>query len=86
MDVHLSSDLEALIGAKVASGRYHSADEVLQDALRLLDERDRLDEAKLADLRLEIRRGLDQLDRGESAPLDIEAIKMKARMQRQARR
>ena len=34
-----------------------------------------------ASLQRDVRRGLEQLDRGESAPLDMEAIKAKARLQ-----
>ena len=82
MDVALSPDLEQLIDAKVDSGHYESATEVVSDALRLLDEWDRIQAARQAELKRDIRRGLEQLDRGESAPLDIEAIKSEARLQR----
>jgi len=41
------------------SGRYTSASEVIREALRLMDERDRLLEAKLDQLRQDIREGLD---------------------------
>ena len=40
--------------------------EVVREALRLLDERDRMREMRLEDLRKDIQIGLDQLDRGES--------------------
>ena len=59
-----------------------TASEVVSDALRLLDEWDRIQEARQAELERDVRRGLEQLDRGESAPLDVEAIKKKARLQR----
>ncbi|MEM7350468.1 MAG: type II toxin-antitoxin system ParD family antitoxin [Acidobacteriota bacterium] len=81
MNVALSPDLVALIDTKVDSGRYQSASEVVTDALRLLDEWDRMQQARQAELQRDVRRGLEQLDRGESAPLDMEAIKAKARMQ-----
>ncbi len=82
MNVALSPELVKLIGTKVDSGRYGSANEVVSDALRLLDEWDRIQEARQTDLRRDVRRGLEQLDRGESAPLDMDAIKAKARLQR----
>jgi putative addiction module CopG family antidote len=45
MNVHLSEDLEKLVQAKVESGRYRSADEVISKALLALDQRDQaLDE------------------------------------------
>lgn len=40
-NVSLTPELEALVDAKVASGRYRSASEVVRAALRLLDERER---------------------------------------------
>jgi putative addiction module CopG family antidote len=40
MNVHLSEDLEKLVQAKVESGRYRSADEVISKALLALDQRD----------------------------------------------
>ena len=82
MNVTLSPELEKLVDAKVNSGLYASSSEVVSDALRLLDEWDRIQEARQAELKRDIRRGLEQLDRGESAPLDVEAIKKKARLQR----
>ncbi len=82
MNVALSPEFEQLIDTKVESGRYGSASEVVSEALRLLDEWDRIQQARRAELKRDIRRGLEQLDRGDSAPLDIEAIKAKARLQR----
>lgn len=42
MSVQIADDVETIIREKVESGLYPSADEVLREALRLLDERDRL--------------------------------------------
>lgn len=76
MNVSLTPQLEKLIQEKVDSGMYHSASEVIRDALRLLDERDRINQAKLDALRLEIRKGLDS---GSAGDLDMAAIKAEAR-------
>ncbi len=65
MNVSLTPELEALVQAKVAGGRYQSASEVFREALRLLEERDRLREAQLEQLRGRIAVGLDQARRGE---------------------
>jgi antitoxin ParD1/3/4 len=43
MSVSLTPDLEAMIRERVASGRYNDADEVVREALRLLQERDQID-------------------------------------------
>jgi antitoxin ParD1/3/4 len=63
----------------VASGLYTSASEVVRAALRLMEEQDRLREAKLEQLRSEVRRGLDS---GPSEAWDAEAVKRKARTRR----
>jgi antitoxin ParD1/3/4 len=71
MHVSLTPQLEELIKHKVESGMYHSSSEVIREALRLLDERDRFQEMKLAALRQEIQAGLNS---GEATPLDMEEI------------
>lgn len=65
MNIALTKELEQLIQDKVKSGRYLSASEVVGEALRLLDERDRIQEARLAELKAKIREGIEELDRGE---------------------
>ena len=42
MSIQLTADVETIVRQKVESGLYPSADEVLREALRLLDEHDRL--------------------------------------------
>jgi len=65
MNVSLTPELEHLVHAKVQSGRYLSASEVVREGLRLLEERDRLFEMRLADLQQKVTVGVDQADRGE---------------------
>lgn len=79
MNVNLTPQLEELVRSKVASGLYTSASEVVREALRLLEEQDRTREAKLEQLRGEIRRGLDG---GPSETWDAGAVKRKARTRR----
>ncbi len=79
MNVSLTKELEHLVAQKIKSGLYHSASEVIRDALQLLDERDRLYQVRLQELRQEIRKGLDQLDRGEGIPFDPDAMKRRLR-------
>ena len=76
MNVNLTDQLEAFVRDKVDSGLYNSASEVVRDALRLLEEQDQFRKAKLEALRVEIQKGLDS---GPAAPLDMRAIKTKAR-------
>ena len=83
MNVSLTPQLEALVQRKVESGLYGSASEVMREALRLLEERDRLRSMRLEALRAEIQQGLDS---GESTPLDMGAIKARGRKRLAAER
>lgn len=70
MNISLTPELEQLIHQKLTSGRYPSASEVVREALRLLEKQDQLRSLKLKELRAEIRVGIEQADRGQTAPLD----------------
>ena len=76
MNISLTPQLEDLVKTKVASGLYGSASEVLREALRLLEERDRIHAIRFEELRTAIKKGLDS---GEPTPLDVEAIKARGR-------
>lgn len=70
MNISLTKELEELVTTKVASGRYHSASEVVREGLRLLEEHDLLRQARIEQLRKDIQVGIDQLDRGEGKAYD----------------
>lgn len=82
MNVNLTPQLEELVRSKVASGLYTSASEVVREALRLLEEQDRLRDARLEQLRGDVRRGLDS---GPSETWDAEAVKRQGRARRASR-
>ena len=82
MSVDLALDLESLVREKVESGLYRSPDDVLREALRLLEDRDRLRAIRLEELRKEIAIGIDQADRGESAPFDAKETLARVRGRR----
>ncbi|MEH1920549.1 MULTISPECIES: type II toxin-antitoxin system ParD family antitoxin [unclassified Nostoc] len=65
MNISLTPELEQLVKDKVSSGRYHSVSEVMGEALRLLDERDRVQEKRLAELKAKIQEGIEASERGE---------------------
>lgn len=79
MNVSLTTELENYVKAKVATGMYNSASEVLREALRLMEERDAIQAMKLEALRQEINQGLTSIEQGQHKPLDIEEIKAKGR-------
>ncbi len=64
MDVSLTRESEELVQAKLETGRYHSAGEVVSEALRLLDERDHLLELTREAVHGKISAGLKSLDEG----------------------
>jgi antitoxin ParD1/3/4 len=82
MDVSLTPELEELIDQKVKSGLYNSASEVIREGLRLLKEQDELMRLRHEELRREVLRGHEQAQRGESRPLDVEAVKAEGRERR----
>jgi len=65
MNVNLTPELEELIHDKVNRGPYASASEVVQEALRLLEERDQDRDLRIRELRNKIDQGLASLERGE---------------------
>ncbi len=65
MNVSLTPELEEYVAAKVKSGLYNSASEVVREGLRLVHEQDQLREIKLSGLKKEVQKGIDQLERGE---------------------
>ena len=79
MNVNLTPQLESLIKQKVASGLYNSASEVVREALRLLEEQDRVRTLRLEALRRDICEGLAS---GEPAPWGPEALQEEARNRR----
>ena len=70
MNVSLTPELDKFVASKVESGRYTSASEVVREALRLLEERDRVSNAELAAFDRELGARLAALDAGESVNPD----------------
>jgi antitoxin ParD1/3/4 len=79
VNVSLTRELEELVNQKVKTGLYQTASEVVREGLRLLEERDRLYQLRLDELRRDVRTGVEQLDRGEGRPLDAPRLKERLR-------
>ena len=74
MHVSLTPELESRVKAKVESGLYNNASEVIREALRFMDiHEDWVHEIKLAHLREQLKVGVDQLDRGEGIAIESKA-------------
>jgi antitoxin ParD1/3/4 len=79
MNISLTPELEELVNQKVESGMYHSASEVIREGLRLLKDQDELKRIRLDELRREIGKGIDSLNRSEGKPLDLNRLKSEGR-------
>ncbi|MDQ3649176.1 MAG: type II toxin-antitoxin system ParD family antitoxin [Acidobacteriota bacterium] len=79
MNVSLTPELDEFVNEKVQSGLYNSASEVVREGLRLLREQDDLKRFRLVELKREIKKGIDSLDRGEGRAFDADAVKAKGR-------
>jgi len=87
MNVSLTRRFQRMIDRRVASGRYGSASEVVREALRLLEERETLQQARLQQLRRDVTIGIRALETGDVMPFDralVASVKAEGR-QRLAR-
>lgn len=55
--VTLTAELDRFVASKVDSGRYEKASDVVWAALRALEHQERLDEARIANLRASLEEG-----------------------------
>jgi antitoxin ParD1/3/4 len=73
-NVVLTEHHEKVISDLVGSGRYQNASEVLREGLRLIEERDSRDAAKLKILQEAARAGFADFDDGRFIELEDDAI------------
>jgi antitoxin ParD1/3/4 len=75
-NVSLGKYYDEFVEEKVRSGRYATASEVIRDGLRHLQNQERRETERLAILRAEIRKGLDDSEfvDGEAAFAELDAI------------
>jgi antitoxin ParD1/3/4 len=66
-NVVLSEHQHELVETLVQSGRYQNASEVLREGLRLIEERDRIEEVKLKALKQATRQGWADISAGRYA-------------------
>lgn len=73
-NVVLTDHHEQVIEQLVRSGRYQNASEVLREGVRLVEQREAEDAAKLAALRAAVQVGLDQLEAGDYIEVDDDGL------------
>ncbi|MEH2291882.1 type II toxin-antitoxin system ParD family antitoxin [Nostoc sp.] len=61
MNITLKSEIEQFIQAQIASGRFASAEDVINEAFKLLQERER----RIEELRQKIAVGTEQIAKGQ---------------------
>jgi antitoxin ParD1/3/4 len=84
VNVSLTPELEEFIQKKVTSGRYTSASEVVREALRLLEDQEKVIAAQRKEFRAELERRTASLQRGEG--LDGEKVFATIRKKSEERR
>lgn len=71
MHISLTPELESRVKAKVESGLYNNASEVIREALRFMETHEAwIGEIKLARLREQINQGLAQLDQRQGKEIE----------------
>lgn len=74
MHVSLTAELETRVKAKVESGLYNNASEVIREALRFMETHDEwIREIKLAKLREQLNVGAAQVEQGNSINIKTES-------------
>ncbi len=69
------SSIDQYVHQKIASSQFASREDFAREAFRVYREL----ETHHADLRAEVQRRIAQVERGETGPLDVEAIKVQGR-------
>jgi antitoxin ParD1/3/4 len=69
-NISLTDEQDAFVEKVVEAGEYQNASEAVRDALRALQQRRREDALKLKALRIQIKAGVDALDRGDFVEVD----------------
>ena len=73
-NVVLSDHQHELVESLVQSGRYQNASEVLREGLRLIEERERAEQAKLKALKQAARQGWSDITAARYADVDDERL------------
>ncbi len=86
MNIQLKPELEEIIQAQIATGKYADAEEVISKALKLLLEWDKSYQQWVEETRQKVDVAIEQLDRGEGidGEVVIEKLREKLRTAREA--
>ena len=73
-NISLTPEQDAFVDSVVKAGEYQNASEAVRDALRVLQQRRREDVLKLKALRMQIKAGVEALERGDFIEVDAEDL------------
>lgn len=82
MTIAIKPELERKIADKVKSGRYASADEVVADALKVLERVEETERLCKADIAAKAEEGWASAERGESISADVAVARLWDRINR----
>jgi antitoxin ParD1/3/4 len=68
-NVNLTEHFDRFIENGITSGRFSNASEVVREGLRLLEQREQEDTARLQWLRAAVKEGIDDIERGDYVTL-----------------
>ena len=75
MNVSVAAGQKKFIDSLVKTGRYVTTSEVVREGLRLLQEREYVQNLREEEIRKQVQEGIDALDRGDYLQLDREGLK-----------
>jgi antitoxin ParD1/3/4 len=73
-NISLTPEQDAFVDSVVKAGEYQNASEAVRDALRVLQQRRREDALRLKALRMQIRAGVAELERGDFIEVEAEDL------------
>ncbi len=81
MNISLTPEIEQFIQGQISSGQYASADDVILEGIRLLQQRERIYQGQFEELKKEIAIGIEAADRGELIDAEIVFQQLQQKLQ-----
>lgn len=82
MNIQLQPELEQIIQAQIATGRYANPEEVIAKALKLLSEWEKGREEWVEETRQKVEVAIEQLDRGEGIDGEVVVERLRSKLRR----
>jgi antitoxin ParD1/3/4 len=86
MNITLNNEQVELIQAKINSGKYQTIEQVINEALQLLEQRDREDQKWVQETRKKVDEAIEELRRGEGIDGELVIAQLQEKLQRSRQR